>query len=102
MRERNISEWLPLVHPLLGTWPATKACALMGNQTGDLSISRPALDPLSLTSQGCNHFNFLLTRNSLLYLEFRTEFEKCNTYFNLAVELSACSFVIPSRSIYLK
>ena len=22
-RERNISVWLPLMHPLLGTWPAT-------------------------------------------------------------------------------
>ena len=24
-RERNISVWLPLTHPLLGTWPATPA-----------------------------------------------------------------------------
>ena len=34
-RERNINVWLPLTHPLLGTWPATQACALTGNQTGD-------------------------------------------------------------------
>ena len=27
-RERNISVWLPLTHLLLGTWPATQACAL--------------------------------------------------------------------------
>ena len=27
-RERNISVWLPLMHPLLGTWPVTQACAL--------------------------------------------------------------------------
>ena len=27
-RERNISVWLPVVCPLLGTWPATQACAL--------------------------------------------------------------------------
>ena len=26
-RERNISVWLPLMHPQLRTWPATKACA---------------------------------------------------------------------------
>ena len=26
-RERNISVWLPLTHPILGTWPATQACA---------------------------------------------------------------------------
>ena len=30
-RERNISVWLPLVRPLLGTWPATQACALTEN-----------------------------------------------------------------------
>ena len=29
--ERNINVWLPLMHPLLGTWPATQACALIGN-----------------------------------------------------------------------
>ena len=26
-RERNINVWLPLMCPLLGTWPATQACA---------------------------------------------------------------------------
>ena len=31
-RERNINVWWPLAHPLLGTWPATKASALTGNQ----------------------------------------------------------------------
>ena len=30
-RERNISVWLPVICPLLGTWPATQACALTGN-----------------------------------------------------------------------
>ena len=30
-RERNINVWLPLTHPLLGTWLATQACALTGN-----------------------------------------------------------------------
>ena len=51
-RERNINVWLPLLHPLLGTWPATQACALIGNQTGDLLVSRPVLNPPSHTSQG--------------------------------------------------
>ena len=27
-RERNINVWFPLMHPLLGTWPATQAYAL--------------------------------------------------------------------------
>ena len=30
-REKNISVWLLLACPLLGTWPATQACALTGN-----------------------------------------------------------------------
>ena len=30
-RERNISMWLLLMCPLLGTWPTTQASALTGN-----------------------------------------------------------------------
>ena len=30
-RKRNINVWLPLACSLLGTWPATQACALTGN-----------------------------------------------------------------------
>ena len=44
---------LPLAHPLLGTWPITQACALNGNQTGNLQVHRPVLNALSDTSQGC-------------------------------------------------
>ena len=33
--ERNINAWLPLLCPILGTWPATQAFALTGSQTGD-------------------------------------------------------------------
>ena len=43
--------WLPLAHPLLGTWPATQACALTGKRTADPLICRLALNPLSYTSQ---------------------------------------------------
>ena len=46
-KERNISVWLPLARPLLGTWPTTQACALTGNQTGDLWVHRLVLNPLS-------------------------------------------------------
>ena len=38
--------------PPLGTWPSTQACALAGNQTCDPLVRRPALNPLSHTSQG--------------------------------------------------
>ena len=40
-RERNINVWLPLVHPILRTWPATQACALTGNWTGDPLVCSP-------------------------------------------------------------
>ena len=51
-RERKINVWLPFAHPLLGTWPATQACALTGNRTGNPLVHRPALNPLSYISQG--------------------------------------------------
>ena len=50
-RERNI-DLLPLAHPQLGTWPATQACALTGNQTSNLLVLELVLNPLSHTSQG--------------------------------------------------
>ena len=51
-----INVWLPLMRPLLGTWPATQACVLTGNQIRDIWVCRPALNPLSHTSQGINFF----------------------------------------------
>ena len=51
-RERNINVWLPLPCPQLGTWPATQACALTGNQTVNPLVCRPAFNPLSCSSQG--------------------------------------------------
>ena len=50
--ERNINVWLPFTHPLLGTWSATQACALAGNQTRDPLFHRSVLSPLGHTSQG--------------------------------------------------
>ena len=38
--------------PLLGTWPATQACALTRNQTGNPLVLRSASSPLSHISQG--------------------------------------------------
>ena len=55
--------WLPLKHSLLGTWPATQACALSGNWTGDRLAWRPALNALSHTSRARLHF-----RSSLFFL----------------------------------
>ena len=49
--ERNTNVWLSVVCPLLGTWPATQACALTGNPTSDPLVHRSALNPLSHSSQ---------------------------------------------------
>ena len=44
-------------HWVAGTWPATQACALTGNRTGNPLVHRPVLNPLSHTSQGhCMNF----------------------------------------------
>ena len=51
MCERNI-HWLPLARPPLGTWPATQACALTGDQIGNLSVYKITCNSLSHTSQG--------------------------------------------------
>ena len=50
------TDWLPLMHPLLGTWLATQACALTGNQTGDLWVHRMMHNPLNHTSQCSSSF----------------------------------------------
>ena len=55
-RERNINVWLPVERPLLGTLPATQACTLSGIWASDPLAQRPALSPLSHTSQGKNFF----------------------------------------------
>ena len=68
-RERNIKMWLPLVYPLLGTRPATQACALTGNPTNDPLLHSLALDPLSHTSQSPMHF-LISKRFGLLFLSF--------------------------------
>ena len=56
--------WLPLTCPLLETWPATQACALSGNQTGNPLVHRPMISLLSYTSQ--SHYWRLLTELFIL------------------------------------
>ena len=40
-RERYINVWLPLTHPILGTWPASQACALTGFELVTLWFTGP-------------------------------------------------------------
>ena len=51
-RETSMCGCLLWVCPQLRTWPATQACALIGNPTGHPLVHRLALNPLSHTSQG--------------------------------------------------
>ena len=71
-RERNINVWLPVARPLLGIWPATQACALSGNQTGDLLVHRPVLNPQNHTSQGnnLNKYHIFVNLQALKWLSF--------------------------------
>ncbi|KAF6073442.1 hypothetical protein HJG60_009566 [Phyllostomus discolor] len=50
--ERYINMWLPLLRPLLGTWPAAQVCALTRSRKDGLLVHRLALNPLYHTSQG--------------------------------------------------
>ena len=60
-RERNISVWLLFVRPLLGPWTTTQECVLTRNRTSNTLVGRPALNPLSHSSQGslCIHYEHL-------------------------------------------
>ena len=51
MCKRNINQ-LSLMHPYVGTWPATQASALTRNRTGDLLVHKTMPNPLGHTGQG--------------------------------------------------
>ena len=51
-RVRNSNEWLTLTCPAPGTCFTTQACGLARDPTSNLLLHRPALNPLSHTSQG--------------------------------------------------
>ena len=53
------------MYPLLGVWPTTQAYAPTGNQTSNLFICRPSLNPLSHTSQGTHSVLFILLMASV-------------------------------------
>ena len=93
-RERNINVWLPLMRPILRTWPATQACALTGNRTGDTLVHSPHsihwatparaiflnwfLKKKKLYPEKWNYFPIVTqkTRNSFLNLNVHKKFRK--------------------------
>ena len=60
-RERNISVWLPLTWPPLGTWPATQACCPDWESNQQPFGLQPTLNPLSNTSQGLKWIIFIFS-----------------------------------------
>ena len=75
-RKRSINMWLRLTCPLLGTWPATQACALTGNWTGDLLVCRLALNQLSHTSQGSGNLLKSIKYSSLSFCFTKYSYNK--------------------------
>ena len=87
-KEGNINVWLPLTHSLLGTWPKTQACALTENQTGDPVVCRPALNPLSHTSQGAFFISVTVFLNLqyfflVLFQDFHLSVQACCLLYSL-------------------
>ena len=80
--------WLPLTVPQPGTWRASQACALTGNQTCNVPVYRMALSALSHTSQGSLFltFNGLIKGHALLlivhiiFLEYHELFLFCRVF----------------------
>ena len=89
--------WLPLAHPLLGTWPATPACALTGNRTSNPLLCSEALNPLSHTSQGKKEtfetngksecvVDYIIL-NQYLYCDLITTLSRQRTHFLIHTEV---------------
>ena len=87
-RERNINVWLLLKHLLLGTRPTTQACAQTGNLTSDPLVLRPALSPLSHTSQGSNLNSLISCRVEHLFTFLLAIWVSCTTNFLFISPLS--------------
>ena len=78
-RKKNIHVWLPFTRPPLGTWLTTQACVLTGNWTSEPLVHRPALYPLSHTSQGWNLILYTalwpaFSPNNILWILFMSIF----------------------------
>ena len=96
-RERNIIVWLPLICPLLGTWPATQPCALTGNLTANPLVHSLSYNPLSHTSQGKNKTKQNRTKQKNTFLTFvwtlLTSHTKENTFLPFTVSLQQFTFM---------
>ena len=62
--------------PPLGSWPASQACALTENRTGDPLVHRPAFNSLSHTSQVLIFFFLKITQFYLFFKFYLFTFER--------------------------
>ena len=93
-RERNINVCLPLMCPLWGTWPKTRACALTGSRTSDPLLRRLALNPLSRTAMDYFHSSqsvIMLNKTKRLKTHYKKNIVSVNL---MASVLSATSSVL--------
>ena len=105
-RERNIdvreTSISCLSHaPQLGTWSTAQACATTGNCTSDLSVCRPALNPLSHTSQGPTHL-LLLLENRLRGEEKESTLKQVQDYPVTISPTHGCSSMLACLLSFLK
>ena len=76
---------LPLVCHQLGTWPATQACALTGNQTHSLLVYGTMLQPAEPPGQGWS-----LTLNVNIYILFTYVY---HIYVHLSISTNMGMFI---------
>ena len=76
--ERNISVWLPLACSLLGTWPATQACAMTGNRTSNLLLHRSPLIHWATPARACFILKF---RGFYFIFDFICDLKNLNMSF---------------------
>ncbi|XP_053522519.1 translin isoform X1 [Artibeus jamaicensis] len=87
-KERNISVWLLLVHPLLGTGPCWELARNPGmcpdrESNRDLLVRRPVLSPLSYTSQVNNLNNFKALFKRYPFTSSYTNYESLFNYITI-------------------
>ena len=95
----NINVWLPLTNPLLEIWE-TQACAPTENQTCEPLVHRPALNPLSHTSQGRNNLIIKILQYKMSFTVNYTQPIDSHTILLIFAELLlSCSNVwLPLRN----
>ena len=102
-RERNINVWLPLTCSNWGTGPQPRAHALTGNRTGDLSVHRLALNPVSHTFQDSESliYPFSLSVSELMHVGSLTLSCIWDSHTRVCIKFGSFLLLICLMSIWL-